>query len=196
VAWGIRGAEWIRGELNWGECCEDGGEDERGGDKGYVHGEEGGSGAGRRNELAGGEKAGIGAFAEGDARVVAEFLGDLTVSGVDGEDTGGSALEHAVGEAAGGGSDVDAGEASEIDGPVGKGVLEFEAAATDILKVGAEEADGGVGGDGGAGLVDALLVDENAAGEDEGLGSLAGGGMAVVDEEFVEAELFVALFGF
>jgi hypothetical protein len=76
-----------------------------------------------------------------------------------------------------------------------EGVLEFEAAAADVLEVGAEEADGGVGRDGGAGLVDALLVDEDATGEDEGLGALAGGSVAVVDEELVEAEFFFALFG-
>ena len=95
-------------------------------------------------------------------------------------------MQHAVGEAAGGGADIDAGEAGEVDGPVGEGVLEFEAAAADVFEVGAEEADGGVGGDGGAGLVDALLVDEDAAGEDESLSALAGGGVAMVDEEFVE----------
>src|SRR5207245_1177502 len=103
-------------------------------------------------------------------------------------------LQHAVSEATCGGSDVDAGEAGEVDRPVGEGVLELEAAATDVLEVRAEEADGGGGGDGGAGLVDALLVDEDAAGEDEGLGAFAGGGVALVDEELVEAELFGAGF--
>ena len=78
---------------------------------------------------------------------------------------------------------------------MGEGVLEFEAAAADVFEVGAEEADGGVGGDGGAGLVDALLVDEDAAGEDEGLGAFAGGGVALVDEEFVETEFFAAVSG-
>ena len=45
--------------------------------------------------------------------VVAELLRDLTVAGVDGEDGGGSALQHAVGEAAGGGADVYAVQAGE-----------------------------------------------------------------------------------
>src|SRR3981081_1035757 len=35
------------------------------------------------------------------------------------------------------------------------------------------------------GFVDALLVGEDAAGEDESLGAFAGGGVAVVDEELV-----------
>ncbi len=147
-----------------------------------------------REEFAGSEEAGVGALAEGDAGIVAEFLGDLAIAGVDGKDGSCAALEHAIGEAAGGGADVDAAEAGEIDGPVGEGVLEFEAAAADVLEVGAEEADGGCGGDGGAGLVDALFVDENAAGEDEGLSAFAGGGVAVVDEKLVETDLFVALF--
>jgi hypothetical protein len=82
---------------------------------------------------------------------------------------------------------------------MGEGVLEFEAAAADVLEVGAEEADGGIGGDGSAGLVDALLIDEDPAGEDEGLGAFAGWGVAVIDEEFietdfVEAGFFVVLF--
>jgi hypothetical protein len=49
-------------------------------------------------------------------------------------------------------------------------------------------------GDGGSGLVDALLVDEDAAGEDERLGAFAGCGVAPVDEELVEANLLEALF--
>ena len=96
-------------------------------------------------------------------------------------------MEYAVGEAASGGSYVDAGEVSEVEMPVGERVLELEAAAADVFEVGAEEADGSVGWDRGAGFVDALLVDEDAAGEDEGLGAFAGGCVAVVYEEFVEA---------
>jgi hypothetical protein len=43
---------------------------------------------------------------------------DLAVAGVDGEDGGGAVLEHAVGEAAGGGADVGAGEAFDGDAQV------------------------------------------------------------------------------
>jgi len=145
-----------------------------------------------REEFAGGEEAGVGALAEGDARVVAEFLSDLAVAGVYCEDGLCAALEHAVGEAAGGSSDVEAWEAGESDGPVGEGVLQFEAAAADVPEVGAEETDGCRGGDGGAGFVDALVVDEDAAGEDEGLGPLTRGSVAAVDEELVEADFLGA----
>ena len=174
------------------EGGEDRGEDESGRDERDVHCEEGWSWMRGGEEFAGGQEAGVGALAERDAGIVAEFLGDLAVAGVDSEDRLCAALQHTVGEASGGGSDVDASEAGEIDGPVGEGVFEFEAAAADVLEVGAEEADGGGSRDGGAGLVNSLLVDEDAAGEDEGLGAFAGDGVTLVDEKFVEASLFGA----
>jgi len=194
----------LPGLLRRAEGGEDCREDEGGGDEGDVHGKKRKCrfSAARRmtififvsEEFARGEEAGVGALEEGDAGVVAELLGDLAVAGVYGEDRLCAVLQHAVGEASGGGSDVDAGEAGERDGPVGEGVLEFEAAAADVFEVGAQEADGSGGGDGGAGLVDALLVDEDTAGEDESLGALTGGSVALVDEELVEADLLGALF--
>jgi hypothetical protein len=169
-------------------------QNERGGDEGDVHGEEGSGWLRWHEEFAEGEEARVGALAEGDAGIIAERLGDLAVASIYSKDSGGAVLQHTVGEAAGGGADIDAGEAGEVDGPVGEGVLQLEAAAADVLEVGAEETDDCVGGDGGAGLVDALLVDKDTACEDEGLSALAGGGVAVVDEEFVETDFFVSLF--
>ncbi len=175
----------------WGaECAKDRGQDQCGGDEGDVHRDERWSGRTGREEFAGGEEAGVGAFAEGDAWVVAELVRDLSVAGVDGEDGRGTALEHAVGEAAGGGSDVDAGEAGEVDGPVGEGALELEAASADVFEIGAEETNDGVGGDGGTWLVNTLLVDEDTACEDESLGAFAGGGVALVDEKLVNTVLW------
>ena len=197
------------------ERRDDGWENEGGGDEADVESEEGdggGRGMGGGNcrslhcvlrppvemtrfggyggcgvELAGGEEAGVGALKEGDAGVGAEFVVDLAVAGVDGEDGGGAVLEHAVGEAAGGGSDVGAGEAGEGEVPGGEGGFELEAAAGDVAEVVAEEADGDGVVDGGARFVDALLVDQDAAGEDERLRTLAGGGEGAVYEELVEA---------
>ena len=138
--------------------------------------------------MAGGKEAGVGAFEEGDAGVGAELVVDLAVAGVDGEDGGGAVLEHAVGEAAGGGSDVGAGEAFDGEVPGGESGFELEASAGDVAEVAAEHADNGGVGDGDAGLVDTLLVDEDPAGEDKGLGSFAGGGEGAVNEELVETE--------
>jgi hypothetical protein len=148
---------------------------------------------GRGVELAGGEEAGVGALEEGDAGVGAELVVDLAVAGVDGQDGGGAVLEHAVGEAAGGGSDVGAGQALDGDVPGGEGGLELEAAAGDVTEVVAQHADDGGVVDEGAGLgglsafFEALLVDQDAAGEDERLRALAGGGEGAVYEELVEA---------
>ena len=95
-------------------------------------------------QVAGVEKAGIGALHEGDAGVVAQGLGDLAVAGIDGEDLGCAVLEHAVGESTCGGSDVEAEAAVEVDVPVGEGGFELETAPADIAEVAAEEADVGV----------------------------------------------------
>jgi len=172
------------------EGGEDGGKDERGRDEGDVHREKRWRG-GRisRDELAGLEQARVGALAQGDAGVVAELFGDLAPTGVDGEDAGRAVLQHAVGEASGAGPDVDAGQVGEVDGPVAEGFFELETATADVAEIVAEEANGGVHGDGGAGFVDALLVDQDAAGEDEGLSAFAGGDEGAVDQQLVETEL-------
>jgi hypothetical protein len=191
------------------EGGDDRGKDEGRGDEADVHGEEG-DGLGSRGgsdcrslrfglrptvertslcecvELAGGQEAGVGAFEEGDAGVGAELVVDLAVAGVNCEDGGGAGLEHAVGEASGGGSDIRAGEAFDADGPGVEGGFQLEASAGDVAGVVAEETDNGGVGDGGSGFVDALLIDEDAAGDDHGLGSFAGFGEGAVNEELVE----------
>jgi hypothetical protein len=184
MPWRFRSAE--RGDDGW--------KDESGGDEGDVHREEDRWGRTAGEEFGGSEEAGVGSLAQGDSGIVAKLLGDLAVAGVDGEDCGCSALQHAIGEAAGGGADVDAREAGERDGPVFERAFELETAAADELEIRAEEADDRVGWDGGAGLVDPLFAYQNAAGEDESLGSFAGGSVAEVDKEFVEANLFDARF--
>jgi hypothetical protein len=72
--------------------------------------------------------------------------------------------------------------------PVGERGFEFEAAAADVAEVRAEEAEGSVGGDRGAGFVLLLLADENTAGKDESLGALAGGNEAALHQQFVETD--------
>ena len=169
------------------ESCENGGEHKRRGDKRDIHSDEGWRGLAGSEELAWSEEAGVGALAESDAWVVTKFVGDLSVAGIDCEDRSCAALQHAIGEAAGGGADVDAGEIGEVDAPMGEGALKLEAAAADVLEIGTEETDDGVGRDGGTWFVNALLVDEDAAGEDESLCALAGGGVALIDEKLVNS---------
>lgn len=163
--------------------------DQRSRDEGDVHCEKRWSGRARQKEFSLREEACVGALAQGDTRVVAELLGDLAVAGIDGENGGGSALEHAVGEAPSRSSYVDAGKTSEVDGPVSKRPLKLESAAAHIFEIRPEEANDGLFEDGSSGLVDALVVDKDAAGEDESLGALAGGGVTLIHEKLVEADL-------
>lgn len=164
------------------ERGEDGREDECGGDEGDVDGKEGNP----AGQVAGRHQTGVGALAEGDAGIVAQGLGNLAIARVDSEDACGAVLEHAVGESTGGSADVEAEAAGKVDGPLGESGFELEAASADVAEVAAEKADGGVLGDGVAGLVDLLLSDEHAAGEDEGLSAFAGGSKASLHQQFVE----------
>ena len=108
---------------------------------------------------------------------------------VDGDDGFGAVLEEAVGEAAGGGADVDAAGAVDAEVEAVEGFLEFEAAAGDE-GFGVADAEGGVGGDEVAGFGGGGVVDEDFAGEDEALGLFAGFDEAGGDEEEVEADFF------
>jgi hypothetical protein len=179
---------------SWGgrleNCLHDRREHEGRRNEGDVDGEEGDAGG----QVAGVEKAGVGALHEGDAGIVAEGLGDLAVAGVDGEDAGSAVLEHAVGESAGGGADVEAETVAEVDAPMGESGFKLESAAADVTEVGAEEADGSIGGDGGARLVLLLLADENAAGQDESLGALASGDEAALHQQLVETDFHGLIF--
>jgi ribose 5-phosphate isomerase len=68
-------------------------------------------------------------------------------------------------------------------------MLEFEAASAHIFEISPEQANHNSLTDRGAGLVNTLLIDKNAASEDQCLCTLAGGGVALVYEKFVEANL-------
>ena len=85
------------------------------GDKRDIHREKSRRGATEGEQFARSEKARISSLAKRNAGIVAKLLGDLAVASVDGKDSGGSALEHAIGKATRGGSDIDAGETSEVD---------------------------------------------------------------------------------
>jgi RNA polymerase sigma-70 factor, ECF subfamily len=157
-------------------------QDERGGDERHIHGEESDS----RRQIAGDQVAGVGALHKRDARVAAEAFGDLAIAGIDGEHAGGSVLQHAVGEAAGGGSYVEAETAGEVDLPVTQCGFELESAAADIAEIVAEHAKCGGVRNGVAGLFDLLFIDEDTSSDDERLGALTRTGESALDEQPVQ----------
>src|SRR5690606_6944121 len=87
----------------------EGGQDERERDEGEVADDE----VDRRGDLGRVEGADVGAFQDAHARVVAKSPGQLSVPDVHGEDVRGSAAEQHVGEAAGGGTGVQAAPAGD-----------------------------------------------------------------------------------
>jgi hypothetical protein len=110
-----------------------------------------------------------------DAGILSQLECDLAVTGVYGDDAGGAMSQQAVGEAAGGGSDVEANFSGDVDFPACECMIQLQAAATYVFQVFAEEANLGIRAYGCAGFFHFLSVDENFAGENEGLSPFARG---------------------
>ena len=122
------------------------------------------------------------------ARVGAQFPIELAGADIDRMDAHGSGLEQNVGESAGGGADIEAGPAGDIDGEVAERAGQLEAAAAHVGRA-REDLDATVIGDGLAGLGGFLPVDEHLAGHDQGLGFLAGFGEPAFHNEPVQPGL-------
>jgi len=158
------------------------------GDKRNVHDEKGELLAALSDrERAGGEKPGVGALKQADAGVGAELHGDLSEAGIDSSDVSGAVLEQAISEAAGGGADIEAIAPGNSYEPVLQGSGQLEAAAADVGRVFAEDANRRVFRDGDTGLVDFLFADENAAGENHGAGSLSAGNESAFHQQQINA---------
>lgn len=98
-----------------GECGgDDGGQNERGGNKGNVHGDE----IYGFSDLFAREIAGIGFFQQSHAGVLAQAVINLAVTRIYGDDASCAVLKQAVGETTGRGADIKADFACDVDGPV------------------------------------------------------------------------------
>src|SRR6516162_130604 len=106
-------------------------------------------------------------LAEDDARIAPQPSVELTPADVERVNLRGPGLEEAVGEAAGAGPDVGADRTPDVEVEVLERGLELQTPARDVGHRLALEADGGVGGDAGSGLVDAPVVHDHLPGENQ-----------------------------
>ncbi len=167
------------GSGGW-EAASGGGQDFAQGDEREVGDEEV-----ERGEF--GKVAGVGALRECDARVVAEALVELGATDIDGEDGGSAVLKEAVREATGGGAEVEAAEAGDIDFEGGECGFEFFAAPADVAR-GFDQFDLGGVVEKGGGLHERLGAHAGAAGHDEAAGALPCFGEATFDEQDIGAD--------
>jgi RNA polymerase sigma-70 factor (ECF subfamily) len=159
---------------------------QRGGDEAHVHREKTDRLRAERRELTGREQPCIGTLQQRDARIDAQLVGHLTVAGVDGENAGRAVLEQTVCKSSCRRADVRAGKARDGDAPGSESAFELEAAAADVTQVFAKHPYSYVLGHTCAGLVHALLIDQHATGEHQGLGALARLRQATLHQKFVE----------
>ena len=160
-------------------------EDLRQRDERHVHGrqvEEGG-------ELFGGKLAGVLPFDDDDARVLAQFPRQLIVTDVDSPYARRAVLQQAVCEAAGGRADVQARLTSHVEVERAERRFELQAAATDVARHLAFQANVERRVDHLAGLVGPLLGDEHLAGENQRLRPRPALGQPAFDDQLVESFL-------
>jgi hypothetical protein len=139
-------------------------------------------------KVAGLQIAGVDAFVNDHARIVAQLPIQLAVTDIDGVHAGGSALQQAIGEAAGGGSHVQADATAHVDREMIQRAGQLEPAAADVgQRLG--DLDSAIFGEGVTGLVGPLAIDSNAAGEDQSSRLLARIGEAPLHQDLIQTSL-------
>ena len=120
-----------------------------------------------------GEVPGVGPLQGDHPFVGTQLPGQLAVARIHGVDLGGAVLEHAVGKAAGGGSDVGADHAGEVQAKDVHGLGQLQPAPAHIRDGLAPDLDDGLLRHGGARLEHLLPVHIDPTAHDIGLGPLA-----------------------
>jgi hypothetical protein len=133
--------------------------------------------------------SGVGFLQQPDARVLPEAEIDLPVASVDCNDSRSPVLQEAIGETAGGSTDIKTDFAPQIDVPVLQSFFQLKAAAAHILQIFSEQTNIRVGFNRSAGFLYFLSVHQHVAGEDQCLGSFAGRYQAAIQQQFIEPEL-------
>ena len=78
-------------------------------------------------------------------------------------------LQHAIGKTAGGGADIGALAAVQVDLPAGQRGFQLDAAPADVALLFSQHSQKRSVVDGGAGFLDFLLIDQHPPGEDQRL---------------------------
>ena len=130
---------------------------------------------------------GVGAFDHRDARIAADLPVQLRVPDVQGNDMARPALEEHIGEAAGGGANVEGHCAGGVDTERVERLHQLQSTATDPGMVGTDHADLGVHVHHGPRLLRAVPTDVDLPGENQGASLLAGLDQPLVHQQGVEA---------
>ena len=153
-------------------------------DEGNIHAEELNGFA----QLVGRDAADVGALHIDNALVGAQLPSQLTVADIHSIDLDGTVLQHTVGEAAGGGTDVHADFSVRRQREALHRLFQLQSATADVADVVAAHLDLGVFLDHLAGLVHLLLVDEDDAGHDHGLGALTALDQTMLNQILIQSD--------
>ena len=120
-------------------------------------------------------------------RIVSELPVELAVADIDGEDPDRTVLQHAVGEAAGAGTDIEADLTFTGDAELADRLLELQTATGDVRQHVTTDLDLGFRIEGGAGLVFLLTIDIHDAGHDGALRFFSGFCQSSIDQQHVKS---------
>ncbi len=129
------------------------------------------------------------------ARVLLHAPGHLLGRHVDRIDAARTMLQQAVGEAAGGGADIEASFARGVDAEILERAFQLESGAAGVFCGGSADFDVRVGGDLGSRFFAAGAVYADFSSQDHGLRFFAGFGEAAFDDQEVEPFFFGFWFG-
>lgn len=136
--------------------------------------------------------AGVGALQQQQVRILPQRCRQLAVTAIDTDDLRRAALQHTVGESAGGGADVKTNSSCEIDLPMVERGCEFQSAAADVGKGFSLKLNVLVWIDEKAGFGNDGSVDGNVTGGDSLLSAGTGWSESALEEQFIETKLHAA----
>ena len=128
----------------------------------------------------------IGFFHDHHAFILAQFPRELALADIHGKNFCRAALQQTIRKAAGGGAEVERGEAGDIQLKMNEGVFEFVAAAADVF-FRRDQNNFVRGPDGVAGLAGGMAVDADLAGEDGAFGAFAAVAEAAFNERLIKS---------
>ena len=129
-------------------------------------------------------------FDADDPGILSEFPSELAVANIDRIDLHCPRLEEAVGEAAGGGPDVEGNQAPDGKAERIEGAPEFEATPADVRILFTPDPDFRIGGDRASRLVRRPIADKDRPGEDQSLRPLAALRQATRDKQAIQPDFW------
>ena len=117
------------------------------------------------------------------------------MAGINGDHASGAVLQKAIGESAGRSADIEADFPGDVNLPMLESLLQFQATAADVFQIFSQKPHFCFSVDRRARFLDFLPIDQNFAGENQGLGALTRTCQPAFQQQFIQAEFQIVFPG-